>query len=1146
MQHRDLSGPFEVDFERPPLSDAGLFAITGPTGAGKSTILDVLCLALFGDTPRTKGGGNLPVPVTGDGADTETITAKDARNLLRRGAVDGRAEADFLGIDGRRYRARWEVRRARSRPDGALQPEKRSLWKIDDGNEEGIASGTRDVNQAVAKALGLSFEQFRKAVLLAQGEFAAFLKADDTARAELLERITGADVYTRLSKRAYEKWSDFSRTLTGLDAAIDGLVPLPEGERQRLEAEQELLRTEIQGVEARLRSLAEAKRRSDGASEVARELGEARIRLEGRAGDLSRETRSRDDEAARLAAAQTESDAARRAREERQPEIDRALVFDDRIGAKEAEASRLEEERKRSEAALDEAVRADAALADQLSRARETESEAAAWIEAHAEAASLVAQWERCRRDLRQLADTAHTVNGVRLELEGAIRREASAAGLAMEASERRDAAARGLVEAERKVAGAEEAAAAFDRTALALEEKALSGEIEVLGTLEALAAQLASAASRIERARETAERDQAAAAALDGEAERKAGRAREDEEALERLEAERNEAAATRDLAGLRPELREGHACPLCGSPSHPWAEAGSVPADRTAELDSAVASARRRLADARSEETRLRAEANASRQRSAEQASAAERAAEERDDARRRWREAGSGLPAADALREPPTDSAGLCEARVTGSERLVRCRARRDGVRSEQSRALQAEAESARARNARDAAAQEHARAVSTSEEAAGALASAREEQTGRNARLGELERTRQALAAELAGLAGDDGTARALLESDPGAVEAQWGRVVEEYLGHETRRKASAMEATELGLRQAGSRSNLESASRAAEEARGRAKRSAEELRRVREERGSVLEGRPVDAVLHELDGAAARCAEALAAAAEAYQLSEARRAGAESAVQAAREELERTASKAAAANAARDESLVALGIDAGPAALAALEEAVASAKLSLDEKNATCQDRLARLLLDDRTRDQRREAEQRRRDAGERGSVWQQLSGLIGSASGNEFRKFAQGITLKTLVASANHHLGDLARRYRLVPAPGTELGLLVVDGDMGDERRSVESLSGGESFLVSLALALGLTSLSTRSTAIRSLFIDEGFGSLDLDTLRRAMSALDALQAKGRRIGVISHVQGMADEIGVQVKVVPRGGGRSEVKVVGG
>jgi len=178
---------------------------------------------------------------------------------------------------------------------------------------------------------------------------------------------------------------------------------------------------------------------------------------------------------------------------------------------------------------------------------------------------------------------------------------------------------------------------------------------------------------------------------------------------------------------------------------------------------------------------------------------------------------------------------------------------------------------------------------------------------------------------------------------------------------------------------------------------------------------------------------------------------------------------------------------------------------------------------------------------RRERERIERE----GQVWLTLKALIGEASGGKFRRFAQGLTLEALVRAANGHLDEFARRYRLVQAPGSEVGLLVVDRDMGDEMRSVESLSGGESFLVSLALALGLASLAGRRTSIGSLFIDEGFGSLDADTLDRAVSALDAVRARhDRRIGVISHVQGLAEKIGVQVKVVARGGGRSEVRVV--
>ena len=135
-----------------------------------------------------------------------------------------------------------------------------------------------------------------------------------------------------------------------------------------------------------------------------------------------------------------------------------------------------------------------------------------------------------------------------------------------------------------------------------------------------------------------------------------------------------------------------------------------------------------------------------------------------------------------------------------------------------------------------------------------------------------------------------------------------------------------------------------------------------------------------------------------------------------------------------------------------------------------------------------------------------------------------------------------LLGYANRHLLELARRYRLERIADS-LALLVVDQDMADERRSVHSLSGGESFLVSLALALGLASLSSNRVRVESLFIDEGFGSLDADTLRVAMDALDNLQAQGRKVGVISHVQEMTERIGIQIQVRRQAGGQSRVEV---
>jgi exonuclease SbcC len=165
-------------------------------------------------------------------------------------------------------------------------------------------------------------------------------------------------------------------------------------------------------------------------------------------------------------------------------------------------------------------------------------------------------------------------------------------------------------------------------------------------------------------------------------------------------------------------------------------------------------------------------------------------------------------------------------------------------------------------------------------------------------------------------------------------------------------------------------------------------------------------------------------------------------------------------------------------------------------------------------------------------------------VWERLDEIIGSADGAKFRRFAQSLTFNQLVRLANRHLADLHPRYELQRAPGGDLVLQVIDRDMADEVRGVHNLSGGERFLVSLSLALGLASMSSgRGIKIESLFIDEGFGALDSKSLAMAVSALEQLQAAGRRVGVISHVDELKERIAVRVEVTPVGGGRSTVQL---
>ncbi len=151
--------------------------------------------------------------------------------------------------------------------------------------------------------------------------------------------------------------------------------------------------------------------------------------------------------------------------------------------------------------------------------------------------------------------------------------------------------------------------------------------------------------------------------------------------------------------------------------------------------------------------------------------------------------------------------------------------------------------------------------------------------------------------------------------------------------------------------------------------------------------------------------------------------------------------------------------------------------------------------------------------------------------WSYLNGLIGSKEGDKFRKFAQGLTLDNLVWLANNQLTRLHGRYLLKRKASEALELEVVDTWQADAVRDTRTLSGGESFLVSLALALALSDLVSHKTRIDSLFLDEGFGTLDSETLDTALDALDALNASGKTIGVISHVEAMKERIPVQIKV---------------
>ena len=257
---------FEVDFTQEAFSYSGLFAITGPTGSGKSTLLDCICLALYGKTPRYKNYGGPTIGFLTQSAN-QRITANDPRSLLSHGAGEGQALVEFTGVDDKIYKAIWAVRRARGKPNGSYQNTTLELFSIDpeSGKETSMTGANRRETRALVESkVGLSFEQFCRSVFLAQGEFDAFLKADHKERGELLQRMTGTDIYERLSKGAHRKYDEARSELKLQEQARSDLNLLTEEEESERRLKAKEVGAEIKRLERDRVSLEQNKALFDG------------------------------------------------------------------------------------------------------------------------------------------------------------------------------------------------------------------------------------------------------------------------------------------------------------------------------------------------------------------------------------------------------------------------------------------------------------------------------------------------------------------------------------------------------------------------------------------------------------------------------------------------------------------------------------------------------------------------------------------------------------------------------------------------------------------------------------------------------------------------------------------------------------------
>lgn len=237
-----------VDFEEAPLSDASVFLISGETGAGKTTILDAISLALFGTTPRLSGRASEKYDTPDTGGE---ITVADERQLMSRGAGSCSAVVTFMADDGRRYVASWGLKRARGKSDGRFQTVKRVLSTAD-GRESWTKSELREKMLAVT---GLTFEQFCRTAMLAQGEFTRFLKSKGDEKGEILEKLTDTGIYATIGKRVFAESQQRAREIETLEQAISGIRILSGEEREALMEGGRQIRLRQKETEIRLAAL---------------------------------------------------------------------------------------------------------------------------------------------------------------------------------------------------------------------------------------------------------------------------------------------------------------------------------------------------------------------------------------------------------------------------------------------------------------------------------------------------------------------------------------------------------------------------------------------------------------------------------------------------------------------------------------------------------------------------------------------------------------------------------------------------------------------------------------------------------------------------------------------------------------------------
>ena len=942
-----IEGTVEVDFTAEPLHSAGIFAISGPTGAGKSTLLDALCLALYDKAPRfATSVESVNLADVGD----NQINQSDVRNLLRRGTSDGYAEVDFLGIDGRRYRSRWSVRRTRNKISGSLQPQTLEVKELD--TEKEFQGTKKELLIQLVELVGLTYEQFTRTVLLAQNDFATFLKSKGAAKAELLEKLTGTGVYSRISQEVYARNKAAQEEVTLIQNRMNVIELMPEEELLPLQKEKELL----------------AEKRVTGIKLLAEQNEQLNV----------------------VRSLKMQEDLWKKKQQEEQEEQARLKMLQGALASQEEGLVHFK--------AQWEAIQPDLKKARQLDVQIQSQQDSYTQSKQMLQSANkqVSEQEQKMRMATEQLQVSYSSLNRLlnHVGIEEALQLEQVEEILRQEA----DKLTAGINTNEERLLRLN----SFGYPLLTEEQMKLQKELTRQQNIRQLTETQTKTKAEIER--------------LEKETTDCLKQLTEQETALKVTQRlyENARMAVGKDVKALRQQLQEGEACPVCGSTAHPYHQEQEVVDTlfRSIEQEYNAAVANCQQINNRS-------------------------IVLQRDWTHQKMVDGQIGEQLA-ALYKAGIDA---------GNEEQIQHRLTELAERILEYRNLYAEWQRS----------DEEIKKMRAHCEA-----------LRENVSLCRLAMQKVSSAKE-----------QLLLLQNTASAEQKRFEVIEKALNVLRQERSQLLKG------------------KSADEAEAVVAKREKELNLALEKARKEVEA--VHNRLSGLQGEMKQITLAIGELQEQYKKIE------------SPEQLPEIIKKQQEENLNTERALSTM-----------------EARLLQQAKNKLTVEQIAKELAEKQTIAER----------------WAKLNKLIGSADGAKFKVIAQSYTLNLLLLHANKHLSYLSKRYKLQQVPDT-LALQVIDCDMCDEIRTVYSLSGGESFLISLALALGLSSLSSNNLKVESLFIDEGFGSLDAESLRTAMEALEQLQMQGRKIGVISHVQEMSERISVQVQVHKKVNGKSVLTVVG-